>query len=108
MTIQERIYKLEKDVRTLNKRICCLNNIIDSVFILPILSSDFEPDGVTYINQSLDGKTYELFFNDLNRFLYNEVGNQEWNYIPGGGFEILMPGVDANSNDYHIYLLTKT
>lgn len=75
--------------------------------IKPYVSVDFDPDGITVTDVSLNGKTFELYLNDLNRFLYNEVGNQEWDYVVGGGFEILVPGFDANTISYHIYLFVK-
>lgn len=75
--------------------------------LVPIVSADFDPDGVTVTDSSLNGKTYEIFFNDLNRFIYNEVGNQEWDYVVGGGFVILIPGFDATANDYHLYVFLK-
>lgn len=76
--------------------------------VIPFISADFEVDGVTIIDTNLNGRTYELFLNDLNRFIYNEIGNQEWDYITGGGFTILLPGFDANTNNYHLYLFPKT
>ena len=109
MTFQERILRLERYVKDLSKKICCINNTPSiGSFLIPIVSLDFEVNGTTYVDSNLNGVTYELFFNDLNRFLYNEPGNQEWDYIPGGGFDILLPGFDANSNDYHIYLIPKS
>ncbi len=75
--------------------------------IIPITSEDFEPDGVTVNRSSLLGVNFEIYLNDLNRFIYNEVGNQEWDYISGGGFEILIPDFDSNSINYHLYLLPK-
>lgn len=75
--------------------------------IIPIISTDFDPDGVTVTDSSLNGKTYEIFLNDLNRFIYNEVGNQEWDYVVGGGFVIMIPGFDATTNDYHLYVFLK-
>lgn len=37
-----------------------------------IKSSDFEDDGVTYINEDLDQNKFLLFWNDLSRLIYNE------------------------------------
>jgi hypothetical protein len=76
--------------------------------IIPYISADFDIDGITVTDASLNGRTFELFLNDLNRFIYNEVGNQEWDYVVGGGFQILLPGFDANTFDYHLYLFPKT
>ncbi len=76
--------------------------------VIPFISADFDPDGITVTDATLNGRTFELFLNDLNRFIYNEVGNQEWDYVVGGGFQILLPGFDANTIDYHLYLFPKT
>lgn len=72
--------------------------------ITPFVSADFEPDGTTVIDTSLNGRTYELFFNDLNRFL---AQGTEWDYVIGGGYQILIPGFDANTNNYNLYLFFK-
>lgn len=77
---------------------------------LAITSSDFEPDGITYINTDLVNNTFLLFWNDLPRFIYNATEaplQTEWQYQVGGGFQILIQGFDANTNDYHLYLFLK-
>lgn len=76
--------------------------------IIPITSDDFESDGVTVSRSDLSGVQFEIFLNDLNRFVYNEVGNQEWDYVVGGGFKILLPGFDATTSDYHLYVFPKS
>lgn len=98
---------------TLNTLVIKLVNYINNSVsfppsIIPITSDDFEADGVTCNLPSMLGVNFEIFLNDLPRFLYNEVGNQEWDYVSGGGFEILFPGFDANTSDYHLYLFPKT
>lgn len=75
--------------------------------VIPVVSEDFDVDGVSYSNSALNGVNFEIFFNDINRFIYNETGNQEWDYLPGGGFEILIPGFDANVSLYHLYIFRK-
>jgi len=75
--------------------------------IIPIVSSDFEPDGITCLLPELEGIEFEIFLNDANRFVYNEVGNQEWDYEQLGGFTILIPGFDANTIDYHLYIFPR-
>jgi hypothetical protein len=85
---------------------CCPNNVYPS--IIPITSDNFASDGITYNDSSLIGKSFEVFFNDINRFIYNEVGNQEWDYSSGGGFHILLPGFDATLNNYHLYIFIKS
>jgi len=75
-----------------------------------IKSSDFEPDGVTYINTDLVNNTFLLFWNDLPRFIYNSDQNSgqiEWQYQSGGGFKILIPGFDATTTDYYLFLFLK-
>jgi hypothetical protein len=75
-----------------------------------ITSNDFESDGVTYLNVSLVRNKYLLFWNDLPRFIYSEDQNPsqiEWEYETSGGFKILMPGFDANSNNYYLCLFLK-
>lgn len=74
--------------------------------LIPIVSADFEPDGVTYINTAIPETQfrYEVFYNDLSRFLYEGT---EWNYVTGGGIEILLPGFDANSYSYNLYLFLR-
>lgn len=76
--------------------------------VIPVVSADFDPDGITYTDTSLNNRTYEIFLNEMGRFIYNEVGNQEWDYVVGGGFQVLIPGFDANSNTYHLYIHPKT
>lgn len=72
--------------------------------IISYISSDFDVDGTTVHEPDLVGKAYEIFLNEINRFIYN---GSEWDYVSGGGFEVLLPGFDASSNDYHLYLFIK-
>jgi len=57
-----------------------------------------------YLNPDLAGKLYEVFLNDTPIFLDFGV---DWEYIPSGGFRILMPNFDATLNNYNIYVLLK-
>lgn len=78
--------------------------------VLFISSDDFEADGVTYLNSALQFSKFALFFNDLNRFIYSEDEEPtqvEFEYVAGGGFEILIPGFNANTSSYHFYLMLK-
>lgn len=75
--------------------------------ILPIESVDFELDGRTYINAALNGLTYEILYNDINRFIYQKESPKEWNYITGGGFEVLLDGFNANDFNVHLYIFLK-
>lgn len=75
-----------------------------------ITSADFEADGVTYINTDIVNNKYLLFLNDIPRFIYSVDQNSsqvEWQYQSGGGFKILMPGFDANTNEYFLFLFLK-
>lgn len=75
-----------------------------------LTSADFEPDGVTYINTDLADNKFLLFWNDIPRFIYDSewnAGQIEWQYQSGGGFKILIPGFDANINDYFLCLFLK-
>lgn len=97
---------------TLNTLVIKLINYINSSVkfppsIVPIKSSNFSVDGVTCNLPSMVGVNFEVFLNDINRFIYNEVGNQEWDYVAGGGFKILIPGFNANLSSYHLYLFPK-
>lgn len=73
---------------------------------IAITSADFEADGKTYLTTAIQFNHVDVFFNDLPRFIYNEPGNQEWDYV-AGGIEILLPGFNANTNDYHLYIFKK-
>jgi len=97
---------------TLNSLIVKLVNYINSQIafppaVIPVVSGDFT-NATTYNNPALSGVQFEIFLNDLNRFIYNEVGNQEWNYVVGGGFQILIPGFDSTTVDYHLYVFPKS
>lgn len=75
-----------------------------------ISSDDFESDGVTYLNPNLINNKFLLFWNDLPRFIYSEDQNAsqiEWEYVEEGGFQILMPGFDANTNSYFLCIFLK-
>ena len=63
----------------------------------------FEPDGVTLLNDSLSD-SLSIFWNDINRYIYEADG--EWQYVTGG-IEILLPGFDATTNNYHLEIVIK-
>lgn len=62
-------------------------------------SADFESDGVTVIDTRLEHNTFDLFYNEGNRYLLST----EFVRIDGGGYTITMAGWDATVNDYHLY-----
>jgi hypothetical protein len=75
-----------------------------------LTSDNFESDGVTYINTDLVANKFLLFWNDVPRFIYDSEWNSsqiEWEYQAGGGFKILIPGFDANTNNYYLCLFLK-
>ena len=69
-------------------------------------SVDFAND-TAYINSTLLGSQYLIYWNEANRFLYqngDDVSLNEWHYNAGGGFTITIPGFNATGNNYHFYL----
>ena len=69
-----------------------------------ITQLDFEPDGITYLNPVLVSDNASIFWNDINRYIYQ--ANGEWDYVTGG-IQILIPGFDANTNLYNLEIITK-
>lgn len=64
-----------------------------------INSSNFESDGVTYLNPRIDGVNISLFINEFTQQFFPGV---QFTYVAGGGFTITAPGFDANTFDYTI------
>lgn len=67
-----------------------------------ITGADFF-DANQYIDASLDGFKYVILWDDGPARLYNNPLDNtypasSWKYIAGGGFQILIPGFDSNSN----------
>lgn len=69
-----------------------------------VTSEDFEVDGVTYLNDALVDDNTSIFWNDINRFIYEAQG--EWEYVEGG-IRILMDGFDANVYGYNLEIIMK-
>lgn len=69
--------------------------------IFPVTSADFI-DATEYVNPDLNGKTFQLFFNSVGRFIDFGV---EWDYRPGGGAIIKIPDFNASLNIYEFYVL---
>ncbi len=98
---------LELMKRQETKRSCCS---LSGPSILYVSSSDFNPDGITFLSKNLEGVEFSIFLNELNRYIYDSVEEStqiEWQYVPGG-FQILLPGFDANTFSYHLYVSLKT
>lgn len=72
---------------------------------ISIKSSDFEEDGVTYINDLLVSDNVSIFWSDLANFIYQDAG--QWEYVDGGGIKILIPGFNATTTSYHLELFLK-
>jgi len=64
-----------------------------------IYSSDFESDGVTYLNSKIAGVNIALF---INEYVQQFFPGTDFTYVLGGGFTITAPGFDANSFSYTI------
>lgn len=64
-----------------------------------IHSSDFESDGVTYLNDKIAGVNIALFINEYVQQFFPGV---DFTYVPTGGFVITAPGFDANNFEYTI------
>lgn len=67
-----------------------------------ITSADFD-NATDYVNEDVEGETYFLIGNWISRVLYPT----EWEYLPGGGFRILIYGFDSAAFDYEIYLVKR-
>jgi hypothetical protein len=98
-------------INTGDKLNIVISKIIDYVDNLPapssvisVTSEDFESDGITCNLPQLAGLEFEIFLNEVSRFLYFST---EWESIESGGFQILIPGFDASVDQYHLYIFTK-
>lgn len=69
------------------------------LFPFYIHSSDFESDGVTYLNTKIVGVNISLF---INEYVQQFFPGTHFNYVPSGGFVITAPGFDATQFDYTI------
>lgn len=61
------------------------------------VTSDEFTTATTYSNPALDGLTYKLFWNDDSIYLERGV---DWDYLPGGGFVILISDFNASAANY--------
>jgi len=71
--------------------------------IIQIKSADFA-DATHYNNPDLAGKQFEVFSNDVPKFLEHGV---DWEYQLSGGFTILIEDFDATLHNYNLYVLLK-
>lgn len=74
---------------------------------ISLTSSDFQGDGVTYLNPLLNATNkVSIFWSDLPNFLYESRG--DWQYV-AGGIEILIGGFNASTNpNYKLELFFKS
>lgn len=70
-----------------------------------VQSSDFESDGVSYVNANLSIYKLMIYCDTLAGWIYIEDG--QWSYITGGGFKILIPGLNANNQQLRFHLFLK-
>lgn len=73
---------------------------------MKVKSSDFAT-ATSYVNSTLLGSQYLIYWNEANRFIYqngDDSALNEWNYGGSGGFNITIPGFSATGNNYHFYL----
>lgn len=49
--------------------------------------------------------SFSIYWSDLANFIYADAG--QWAYLPGGGFEILIPGFDATGSNCNFELFLK-
>lgn len=66
-------------------------------------SANFEIDGITVYDTRLLHNTFDLYWNEGNRYLIDEGDDPEFTRIEEGGFVINMVGWDASSNEYRLY-----
>lgn len=86
------------DVADILKQLLDFSNAARSSSPISITQDDFESDGVTYLNDFIDNNA-KVFWSDLPNFLYESKG--QWQYVTGG-IKILMPGFNANTNQYNL------
>lgn len=73
------------------------------VIWIRITSADFA-NATDYVNEELQGVTFFLDANWVTKILEPET---DWEYLPGGGFRILLDGFDATAADYEFYLVKR-
>lgn len=48
---------------------------------------------------------FSIFWSDLGNFIYQEIA--QWDYLVGGGFEVLIPGFDSTASTVRLELFLK-
>lgn len=69
----------------------------------PVVSDNFAT-ATEYVNAGLKNKTFLLYLNGVG-FLTSGIA---WEYVAGGGFNILLNNFDATQNSYTFYLLLQS
>lgn len=78
-------------------------NLVWNDTIITITSSDFELDGVTYINTTLAYHSYTVRLENIGGVLWESGVN--YTPILSGGFTVIEPGFDANTQDITITII---
>jgi hypothetical protein len=63
-------------------------------------------NGSSVVNPSFSSPHFTLFWNDLSRYLLQNVSPAEWQYV-ANGFQVLLPGWDAQLQDVNLFLSFK-
>ena len=100
-------YGINARFNLLFNEVCAIKastSIASDYFHFSITSPDFQGDGKTYLNPKLISNNTNIFWNDINRYIYRNQG--EWDYVTGG-VKILMTGFDANTSSYNLEITSK-
>lgn len=68
-------------------------------------NTDFDTDGVTCILPALASNKFDIFFDTIPGFIYEQDG--QWTYRLGGGFVLNIPGINANTSQVRFHLFLK-
>lgn len=74
---------------------------INAATVIPVESVNFT-NATDCPQVALNGRTFELFFNENGKFI--TIADTEWAYLVGGGFRVLIPGFDSTTANYHFYI----
>lgn len=70
--------------------------------IIPLTSVNFVNDTDCPLG-FLQGTNLSVYWQEQGRFLLPDAG--EVAMLPGGGFQVLIPGFNRNNDNYHFYVL---
>ncbi len=80
--------------------------------VIEITSADFGTSQTLYSNPNLINNRFAILWDDLPKRIYTNLSNptypaSDWKYDAGGGFQILIPGFNAQANQYRLTLFLK-